>query len=142
MIMKTYISILAVMVIAMASISETRAQSKDISAREITWRSGELTDKSNNSRLQQPHTLDTHNRSYIELHRGTEQTLRFDVNSVSGAWADEKDDGMLVYDVTSSNGVPGVITLSRSGGVTKAHIDFTQTNKNGLHIELIISGNQ
>jgi hypothetical protein len=140
--MKTYLYILAISAIALGGVRETFAQTTSVSSRDITWRSGELTDKSNNMRLTQTHTLDTHNKSYIELHRGTEQTLRFNVNSVSGTWTDEKTDGKLVYNVTSTNGVPGVITISKSGSLTKALIDFTQTNKNGLNIELVLSGNQ
>lgn len=140
--MKPYIYILAISVIVLGGVCQAVAQTTPVSSRDITWRSGELTDKSNNKKNSQAHTLDTHNKNYIELHRGTEQTLRFDINSVSGTWEDEKFDGGLVYNVTSSNGVPGVITIARSGSVTKALLDFTQTNKNGLHIELILSGNQ
>lgn len=132
----------ATLAVVLCTGSECSAQASPVASRDITWQSAELTDKSNDQRLHQPHRLDTHSRSYIELHRGTEQTLRFNINSISGEWADEKTDGKLVYQVTSTNDVPGVITITRSGGVAKAHIDFTQTNKNGLHIELIISGNQ
>ena len=138
--MRTYILILAICVIALGSVCQTFAQTTPVSSRDISWRSSELTDKSNSKRLVQPHTLDTHKKSYIELHRGSEQTLRFDVNSVTGDWKDEKSEGQLVYNVTSTNGVPGVITITRSGTITKAYLDFTQTNKNGLHIELILAG--
>lgn len=140
--MKTIIYLIAATIMALGTVTRSNAQSQPVASKDLVWQSGELTDKSNSKRLQQSHRLEIHKKSYMQLHRGSEQTLRFDINSVNGEWMDEKSDGSLVYNVTSSNGVPGVVTLTRSGGEMKAHIDFTQTNKNGLHIELIVSGIQ
>ncbi|MEJ7645921.1 MAG: hypothetical protein WKF87_15105 [Chryseolinea sp.] len=138
--MKAPILITIVAMLTLVNYSPCYSQKSAIHSRDLSWQSSELTDKSNSKKLNQPHRLDTHNKNYIELHRGSEQTLRFNINAVKGEWMDEGSDGTLVYDVTSENGVPGVITMSRSSGITRAHIDFTQTNKNALHIELIVSG--
>ncbi|HTF16616.1 MAG TPA: hypothetical protein VK658_01015 [Chryseolinea sp.] len=137
--MKTLLYAVSAVIFSLSAATNISAQAQSVASKDLTWQSSELTDKSNSKRLQQPHRLEIHKKSYMELHRGSEQTLRFDINSVSGNWMDEKADGSLIYNVTWSNSVPGVVTVTRSGTAITAHIDFTETNKNGLHIELIVT---
>lgn len=119
-------------------ISTTSAQSTDVADKELTWRASELTDKNYATNILSPLRLVTHGRTSIELHRGSEQTLTFTISSVTGTWSDERQEGRLVYTVRSSNDVPGKVTIERKGNSVTAWVDFTQTNKNGLNVELKI----
>ena len=119
-------------------ISTTQGQSTDVADKELTWKSSELTDKNYAKNISSSLRLITKGRTTIELHRGSEQTLTFTITSVTGTWNDEKQEGRLVYTVRSSNDVPGKVTVERKGNSVTAWVDFTQTNKNGLNIELKI----
>jgi hypothetical protein len=113
-------------------------QTTNVADKDITWRAGSLTDKNYSKNISSPHRLVTHGRTSMELHRGTEQTLTFTILSVTGTWSDEKTTGKLEYDVRSTNGALGKVTVERKGSSTTAWVDFTQTNRNGLNIELKI----
>lgn len=74
----------------------------------------------------------------MDLHRGNEQTLTFTILSVKGDWGDEREEGMLEYDVLYSTDALGKVILERKGGAVKARVDFTQKNPNALNVEFII----
>jgi len=122
--------------------SATYGQTTSVATKELTWRSSELTDKSNSQRISKSNELVVHGQTSMELKIGNTQTLRFDILSVKGTWADEKQDGSLEYSVRSHNDVPGKVTIEKNGSSVTALVDFTQTNKNGLHIELKIDAIQ
>lgn len=113
-------------------------QLTSVADKDLTWRAGSLTDKNYSKNISSPHRLVTHGRTTMELHRGNEQTLTFTILSVTGTWSDEKSEGKLEYDVRSSNDVRGKVTMERKGSSVKAWINFTQSNKNGLNIELSV----
>ena len=113
-------------------------QSVGVADKEIAWNANELTDKNYSNKISTPLRLVTKGRTTIELHRGTVQTLTFTILSVKGNWSDQNTDGTLEYSVRSHNSVPGKVTVRREGRSITAWVDFTETNKNGLNIELII----
>lgn len=118
--------------------SLTFGQSVSVATKELSWRSGELTDNSNAQKISKGFSLVVHGQSSMEFQIGSAQTLTFQITSIKGEWTDEKEDGMLEYNVRSSNDVPGKVTIERKGDSVKAWIDFTQTNKNGMNIVLKI----
>lgn len=113
-------------------------QSVGVADKDLTWHSGEFTDKSNAAKIVSPYRLVTNGRTSMDLHRGDEQTLTFTILSVEGDWSDEKEEGMLEYNVRYSTDTPGKVTLERKGSSITARVDFTQNNKNGLDLEFII----
>ena len=135
--MKALIHVLPLVIIAICSFTAS-GQTTNVADKDLTWMAGSLTDRNYSKNLSSPHRLVTHGRSTMELHRGSEQTLTFTILSVSGTWSDEKTAGKLEYGVRSSNGVLGKVTVERKGSSITAWVDFTQTNKNGLNIELKI----
>jgi hypothetical protein len=126
------------LVISALLVSPIYAQSTDVADKDLTWRASSLTDKNYSKNISTNHRLVTHGRTTMELHRGSEQTLTFTILSITGTWSDEKTAGKLAYDVRSANGVLGKVTVERKGASVTAWVDFTQSNKNGLNIELKI----
>lgn len=116
----------------------THGQSVGVADKEITWHSSELTDKNYSKRIVSPYRLVTHGRTSMDLHRGNEQTLTFTILSVKGDWGNEKEEGMLEYNVLYSTDALGKVTLERKGSAVKARVDFTQKNPNALNVEFII----
>ncbi len=120
------------------AINFTYGQSVGVADKELTWNANELTDKNYSNKISTPLRLVTKGRTTIELHRGSVQTLTFTILSVKGNWSDQNTDGTLEYSVRSHNSVPGKVTVQRKGSSITAWVDFTQTNKNGLNVELKI----
>ena len=67
------------------------------------------------------------------------QLMNFSVQSISGNWQNENEDGSLTYSILYNNVDAGSLTIQRSNGTAKITIDFTEANADGMHQEYFIS---
>jgi hypothetical protein len=68
-----------------------------------------------------------------------EQTLSFSITSIKGSWSDDTADGRLEYHILHSGSNEGMMVITRQSGTTSIHIDFTESNADGIDYDFIIN---
>ncbi len=113
------------------------AQETNVAQKNLIWHSGQCVEKHSGTTINSP--------SRIEVQAGVsvdmviqDQVIAFSIETITGSWQNEEQDGSLEYAIKYDNTMPGKMLIKRTGGQTVITIDLTMSNPDGIHFEFFI----
>ena len=115
------------------------AQSISVADKSLVWHSEISTEFHSDLVFYSACSITTNARNFVLLNIQGQKT-RFAIQSVSGTWMNENEDGSLIYTVEYVGYRSGKIMVERINGLAKVTFDFRAANPtNGMHQEFVVT---
>jgi hypothetical protein len=115
----------------------SQAQNVTVAQKNLTWYSEQCIEKHSGVMLNSGSRIEVHAGASVDLVI-QEQITSFSIESITGSWASEDQDGSLEYTIKYNSTLPGKMVITRSGGRTEISVNMTEANPEGIHFVFFV----